>query len=148
MLYLFKNKAGKVLYVGKAKSLKKRLASYFSKTVNDPKVLRLLAKHHSVDYILAKSELEALLLEARLIKKYHPHFNVSFRDDKQYPYFKLTMNEEWPRIMMVRMIKDDGAVYFGPLEGRAVRETIREIKRVFPIRWCKKFRKRKQHCLP
>ncbi|NQU17248.1 MAG: excinuclease ABC subunit UvrC [Candidatus Saganbacteria bacterium] len=146
-VYLFKDKTAKVIYVGKAISLKKRLASYFSKTTDDDKLIRLLSKYETIDYIVTKSELEALLLEARLIKKYHPYFNVSFRDDKQYPSLKLTMNEEWPRVMMVRQVKDDGALYFGPFEGRAIRETIREIKRVFPIRWCKKFRKRQQPCL-
>ena len=115
-VYLFKDKTAKAIYVGKAISLKKRLASYFSKTTDDDKLIRLLSKYETIDYIVTKSELEALLLEARLIKKYHPYFNVSFRDDKQYPSLKLTMNEEWPRVLMVRQVKDDGALYFGPFE--------------------------------
>lgn len=146
-VYLFKNKAGKVLYVGKAKSLKKRLASYFSSSIDNPKVLKLVSEHHKIDFIIAKNEFEALLLEARLIKRYRPYFNITLKDDKQYPILKLTMNEEWPRIEVVRIKKNDGAVYFGPFFGKAVRDTIREIKRVFPIRWCKKFRKRQQPCL-
>lgn len=146
-VYIFKGSAGRALYVGKAKSLKKRLNSYFSKTIDHPKLRLLLSKYKTIDYTITKTELEALLLEARLIKKYQPHFNITLKDDKQYPYLKLTMNEEWPRLLVVRKLEQDGGVYFGPFEGRAVREALRQIKRIFPIRWCKKFRRRQQPCL-
>lgn len=95
-VYIFKSKSGRPLYVGKAKSLKKRIASYFKKTIDDPKVALILKSYHSLDYIITKNELEALILESILIKKHRPRFNVILRDDKNYPYLKLTMNEEWP----------------------------------------------------
>ncbi|OGC03336.1 hypothetical protein A2276_00235 [candidate division WOR-1 bacterium RIFOXYA12_FULL_43_27] len=146
-VYLFKDKAGTVIYVGKAKSLKKRVASYFSKPAIDPKVARLLEQYKTIEYRTAKNELAAFLLERELIKKHAPRFNIQYSDDKQYPYIKLTINEEWPRLTVVRKKEDDGAEYFGPFEARAVKETLRQVKRIFPIRWCKKFRKRKQPCL-
>ena len=146
-VYIFKSKSNRPIYVGKAKSLKKRLASYFKKTNDDPKVALILKSYHSLDYIITKSELEALILESILIKKHHPRYNIILRDDKNYPYLKLTMNEEWPRLLKVRKILNDKAMYFGPFESRAVKEILGQIKRIFPIIWCKKFKVRQQPCL-
>ncbi|HTY13624.1 MAG TPA: excinuclease ABC subunit UvrC [Candidatus Omnitrophota bacterium] len=148
-VYLFKDKAGGVIYVGKAKSLKNRVSSYFQKPLNSPKTEELLKEYRRIDYITTPTELEALLLERKLIDKYRPRFNIMWKDDKQYPYLKLTMNEEWPRLILVRKKENDGALYFGPYESKSVRDTIRLIKRLFPIRWCKEspLKARQQPCL-
>lgn len=148
-VYIFKSKVGKVIYVGKAKSLKKRVNSYFTKPPSSPKVSSILEKLANIEYIVTSSELEAIILESNLIKKYWPRYNVILRDDKQYPYLKLTVNEEWPRLILVRRIEKDGARYFGPYSGGMVREMIRLIKRLFPIRWCKEtpMKMRKQPCM-
>lgn len=149
-VYLFKNSKGKNLYIGKAKSLKKRIATYFtkSKVLLSPKINTFLQKYHHIEYIITKNELEALILENNLIKKHRPPYNVLLRDDKQYPYLKLT-NEKWPRLIKVRKIEKDGAIYFGPYQAKMVYELIRQIKRTFPIRWCKSspLKLRKQPCL-
>ena len=148
-VYLFKDKEGAVIYVGKAKSLKNRVSSYFQKPQESPKTRALISEYKSVDFITTPTELEALLLERQLINKHKPRFNVMWKDDKQYPYLKLTLNEEWPRLIMVRKKEDDGAKYFGPFESKSVRETIRLIKKLFPIRWCKEspLKFRQQPCL-
>ncbi|OGB88670.1 hypothetical protein A3H38_06145 [candidate division WOR-1 bacterium RIFCSPLOWO2_02_FULL_46_20] len=147
-VYLFKSKSGEVIYVGKAKSLRKRVTSYFSKTPGI-KTAVLLSRLDSIDYILAGSELAALLLENELIKKYKPRYNISLRDDKSYPYLKLTVNEKWPRLFVVRKKQSDGALYFGRYQGGMVREIVRLVKKLFPIRWCKEspLRLREQPCL-
>jgi len=147
-VYLFKDKNGVVLYVGKAKNLRKRVASYFSKS-QEIKTAILLSKVVNIDYIIAGSELDALILEEELIKKYKPRYNISLKDDKTYPYIKLTINEEWPRLLMVRKKQKDGALYFGKLRGGMVREVLRLAKRIFPIRWCKEtpLKMRQQPCL-
>lgn len=147
-VYLFKDRNGTVLYVGKAKSLRKRVASYFKKPA-ELKTSILLNRLHDVDYILAASELDALLLEDELIKKYKPRYNISQRDDKAYPFLKLTIKEEWPRLFLVRRKAKDGALYFGRFQGGMVREILRLTKKLFPIRWCKEspLRSREQPCL-
>jgi excinuclease ABC subunit C len=99
-----------------------------------------------MDFIVTSNELEALILEAVLIKKHRPRYNVLLRDDKQYPYIKLTVNEEWPSILMVRKIADDGAKYFGPYRSQTVRDIFKLVKRLFRIRWCKAFKKKDQPC--
>ncbi len=139
-VYLIKDRSGKIIYVGKAKRLRKRIASHFRPGSK-------VSPHiHDVDYIVTSNELEALILEATLIKKHKPRYNVLLRDDKQYPYLKLTVNEEWPRLVMVRKTAEDGARYFGPYMSQTVRDIINVIKRLFQIRWCKEFRKRPQQC--
>ena len=147
-VYLFKDQRGVVIYVGKAKVLRQRVASYF-KPLEDIKTKILIEKAADLDYVLTDSELKALLLENKLIKKYHPQYNVSLRDDKTYPYLKLTINEPWPRLLMVRKKLPDGAKYFGPFQGAMVREILRLAKKTFPLRWCKKtpLIKRQQPCL-
>jgi len=148
-VYLFKDKAGRVIYVGKAKSLRERISSYFQKNLDSKKTEALLAAYKTIDFMVTPTELMALLLERQLIDKFKPRFNIMWRDDKQYPYLKLTLNEEWPRLILTRKKEKEGAVYFGPYESRSVRETIRLIKRLFPIRWCKEspLKKRQQPCL-
>ncbi|MFC1560250.1 excinuclease ABC subunit UvrC, partial [Candidatus Margulisiibacteriota bacterium] len=144
-VYIFKEKSGKVIYVGKAKSLKKRASSYF-KPSPDTKVSLIISRAHSIEYIITSNELEALLLESNLIKKHKPRYNVLLRDDKQYPYVKITLNEEWPRVLIVRKIEDDGAAYYGPYVGRTARDIIKMFKRLLQLVWCKKFKMRKEPC--
>ncbi|MFH1684370.1 MAG: excinuclease ABC subunit UvrC [Candidatus Margulisiibacteriota bacterium] len=147
-VYLFKDRNGVILYVGKAKSLRKRVASYFTKS-QDIKTSILLERLHDIDYIIAGSELDALILEDELIKKYKPRYNIAWRDDKAYPFLKLTVNERWPRLFLVRKKEKDGALYFGRFQGGMVREVVRLVKKLFPIRWCKEspLKMRQQPCL-
>jgi len=139
-VYLLKDRSGKIIYVGKAISIAKRVRSHFRP---DSKLAPHIA---GMDFIVTSTELEALILEAVLIKKHHPRYNVLLRDDKQYPYIKLTVNEEWPSILMVRKIADDGAKYFGPYRSQTVRDIFKLVKRLFRIRWCKTFKKKDQPC--
>ena len=106
-VYLFKDRNGVIIYIGKAKSLRKRVSSYFSKPP-DIKTGILLERLYDIDYVVAGSELDALILEDELIKKYKPRYNISLRDDKAYPFLKLTINEEWPRLLLVRRKKRRG----------------------------------------
>lgn len=149
-VYIMKNAGGMVLYVGKAKSLKKRAGSYFLKTSGHSiKTISLLSHIADINYIVTSSEVEALILENNLIKRYRPRYNVVLRDDKNYPYLRLSQ-EEYPRLTVVRRIKDDKAWYFGPYtSATSMRETLRLIRRVFPIRECSDdlFRGRKRPCL-
>lgn len=147
-VYLFKDKKGIILYVGKAKSLRKRVASYFTKPA-DIKTSILLDRLYDINYVLAGSEMDALLLEDELIKKYKPRYNVALRDDKAYPLLKLTIKEKWPRLFLVRRKEKDGSLYFGRYQGGMIREVVRLVKRLFPIRWCKEtpLKMRKQPCL-
>ena len=137
-VYLMKNTEGKILYVGKAKRLKNRVRSYF--VPSGPPSLRIatmVTQIAEIDYIVTDSEIEALILEATLIKKHKPHYNVVLKDDKNFPYIKLTINEEFPRIVTVRKIKRDGALYFGPyVNVGALNKTLKLVKRFFPLRLC------------
>ena len=109
--YLFKDRRGKILYVGKARSLKKRVASYFTKGPEATKTEALLGAWQDLETIVTNTELEALLLENALIKKHRPRYNVCLRDDKTYPYIKITTGEEWPRALVTRrVVEDSGAV--------------------------------------
>lgn len=147
-VYLFKDKNGTVIYIGKAKSLRKRVASYF-KPNPDLKVSILQTKLRDIDFIVTGSEMDALILEDELVKKYLPRYNVALRDNKAYPFLKLTINEEWPRLLLARRKENDGALYFGRYQGGMVRAAIRLVKKLFPIRWCSAtpLRKREQPCL-
>jgi len=147
-VYLFKSKSGEIIYIGKAKSLRKRVASYFTRPA-DIKTSLLLERLYDIDFVVTGSELAALILEDELVKKYKPRYNISLRDDKAYPYLKLTINEEWPRLFLARRKEKDGALYFGRYQGGMVREIIRLVKKLFPIRWCKEtpLRSREQPCL-
>ncbi|MFA5113292.1 MAG: excinuclease ABC subunit UvrC [Candidatus Margulisiibacteriota bacterium] len=147
-VYLFKDRTGAIIYVGKAKSLRKRVASYF-RPHPDIKTSLLVERLYDLDYLTTASELDALILEDELVKKYKPRYNIALKDDKAYPFLKLTVNEEWPRLLMVRRREDDGALYFGRFQGAMVRTVIRLVKKLFPIRWCGEspLKQRERPCL-
>ena len=127
---------GVTLYIGKAKSLKSRVRSYFRESANhSPRIALMVEKVHSIKIIITASEMEALTLEDNLIKEKQPWYNVLLKDDKNYPYLKLTMNELYPRLILVRKVEKDGGRYFGPyVSAKAVRTTMRLIQKVFPLR--------------
>jgi excinuclease ABC subunit C len=135
-VYLFRGPRGKLLYVGKALSLKKRVASYFVRGAESSKVAALLSAYRDLETIVTNTELEALLLENTLIKKHRPRYNVCLRDDKTYPYIKITTGEAWPRALITRRVEEDGHSYFGPFWGGLARRILRMITRHFLIRTC------------
>ncbi len=137
-MYLYKDAAGKIIYVGKAKSLRARVRSYFNEDrLAEPKTGTLISEARDVDHILVDNEKEALALENNLIKQYKPRFNVLLRDDKTYPYIKLTA-ERFPRVYVTRRLKKDGASYFGPyLPGNLAHRTVHFIHRHFLVPSCK-----------
>jgi len=136
-VYLFKDKKGRILYVGKAKILRNRLRSYFHGDL-DPRKSKMVELVKDFSYIVTSNEFEALVLEANLIKQYKPPFNVLLRDDKSYPYLKITIAEQWPRIEVVRKPKKDGNLYFGPyVPAQSMWEALSFIRKNFPIRTCK-----------
>jgi excinuclease ABC subunit C len=138
--YLHKDAQGNILYVGKAINLRNRVRSYFQKSANHtPKIRRLVSQIADIEIIICDTELEALVLECSLIKKHQPQFNVRLRDDKQYPYLCLTTSEPFPRLILVRRIRDDKNRYFGPYpNSRAVYATMELINRLFPLVSCGK----------
>src|SRR4028119_1893589 len=114
-VYLHKNAEGKIIYVGKAKSLKNRVRQYFQSSRNqDRKTRELVKRIADFEFIVVDNEVEALVLESNLIKQHKPRYNVLLKDDKQYPHLKLTISEPFPRVMITRRIQRDGALYFGP----------------------------------
>jgi excinuclease ABC subunit C len=137
-VYLFKNSVGATIYVGKAVSLRSRVRSYFQERRNhDLKTDHLVAEVADLEYILTDSEVEALILESTLVKKNQPRYNVNLKDDKSFPYLKLTVNEPFPRIFITRRIKRDGALYFGPfLPASYARQTLKLVNRHFRLRTC------------
>ena len=150
-VYLFKDKKGTILYVGKAGNIKHRVSSYFQKpTGKDLKTLMMLEKVTDIDIIVTDTEKEAFILENNLIKVHHPRYNVKLRDDKNYPCLRLSIGEEFPTLTIVRRIKKDGSLYFGPYpSATSLRETLRLIRRLFPIRTCldTKFSGRLRPCI-
>src|SRR3989338_8833233 len=148
-VYLMKNTQGEIIYVGKAKNLKKRVKSYFNKE-NTPKTKALVSKIADIDFMVTATESEAFILECNLIKKYKPRYNVCLKDDKTYPYIKISLDEKWPGIYVVRRPQFDKALYFGPYSSAgSVRVILRFITKVFPIRDCtnSKFANRTRPCL-
>lgn len=137
-VYLFKDAEGRILYVGKSVSLRNRVRSYFGSPRNlDAKTRELVARIADFDIIVTDNELEALILESTLIKEHKPRYNISLRDDKGYPFIKVTLNEEWPRVIKVRRVEDDGARYFGPYSSAgSVNRTLELLKKTFPYRSC------------
>lgn len=137
-VYLHKDEAGKIIYVGKAKNLRNRVRSYFqSGRGHDRKTRELVRRIRDLEFIVVDNEVEALVLESNLIKQHKPRFNVLLKDDKQYPHLKLTINEPFPRVMITRKIQRDGALYFGPfLPASLARRTIDLINRTFQLRTC------------
>jgi len=148
-VYLFKDKKGKILYIGKALSLKKRVKSYFQRGEFSPRIGALVSRIEDVEWVVTESEAEAFLLESNLIKHHHPRYNIRFRDDKSYPFIRLSTNEDFPRVFLTRNPKRDGSQYFGPYTNvKAARKTLRLIHRLFPLRRCKdKFKNRLSPCL-
>jgi len=135
-VYLFRDTDGRVIYVGKATSLRKRLTSYWGKPLH-PRTEAMMAAAESVEWIVASNEVDALMLEYNLIKEHLPRFNIRYRDDKSYPYLALTVGERWPRAQVVRGARRKGVRYFGPFaHAYAIRETLDALTRVFPVRTC------------
>ncbi|PYG85701.1 excinuclease ABC subunit C [Ruminiclostridium sufflavum DSM 19573] len=139
-VYIMKDAGGMVIYVGKAVVLKNRVRQYFHQSANHPpKVQAMVSKISEFEYIVTDSEVEALMLECNLIKKYRPKYNILLKDDKNYPYIKVTMNEEYPRILKTRRVERDGAKYFGPYSSNlAVNDTIDTLNKLFPVKTCGK----------
>ncbi|HHT06776.1 MAG TPA: excinuclease ABC subunit UvrC [Hydrogenispora sp.] len=139
-VYMMKNEADQILYVGKANSLRHRVRSYFQPAkIHPPRIARMVEQVVKVDFITTASELEALALECNLIKEHRPKYNVRLRDDKQYPWLKVTWQEPFPRVYIVRRPQRDGARYYGPFtEAGALREILRLLRKIFPIRSCKR----------
>lgn len=139
-VYIMKNAVGDVIYVGKSKLLKNRVTQYFMKSKSHTVKTSVMVEHIAdFDYIMTDTETEALVLECNLIKKYKPKYNILLKDDKHYPYIKLTINEEYPRIYITRKLKKDGAKYFGPyMSAILLKDTLDIIKKVFKIRSCNK----------
>ena len=137
-VYLMKSRSGEILYIGKARVLADRVRSYFQKGRDpSPKTRAMTALVDDIETMVARSELEALLLESNLVKRHRPRFNVVLRDDKQYPYLRLPVKENFPRLSIVRRVTNDGALYFGPyVPAGALRDTLKVIKKVFPLATC------------
>lgn len=138
-VYIMKDEFGNVIYVGKAVVLKNRVRQYFQSSKNHTSKVKSMVKNiRSFEYIITDSETEALILECNLIKRYRPKYNVLLRDDKTYPYIKVTTNEDYPRILKVRKVSKDKAKYFGPYTNiTAVNDTLEVIRDTYPIRQCK-----------
>ena len=139
-VYLMKNSLGEIIYVGKAKILKNRVRQYFQNSKNHSEKVKVMVKNIAeFEYIVTDSEMEALILECNLIKKYSPKYNIALKDDKFYPFIKITIKEDFPRLFVTRKFAKDGSKYFGPYTNvNAVYETINLLRKIFPIRNCKK----------
>lgn len=150
-VYLMKNTAEKIIYIGKAKNIRNRVRSYFGEAKDiSPKTRLLVQNITDIDYILTKTEVEAFLLEASLIKKHRPKYNIRLRDDKAYPYIRFSWADDFPRLYLSRKVKKDGSLYFGPYtSGFAVHGTIRFLNKTFKIRDCTDavFKSRKRPCM-
>src|SRR5437660_815357 len=138
-VYLYKDAKAAVVYVGKAASLRSRVRSYFQEgRPRDPKTEALVRQIRDLEYIVTDNELEAMMLEANLVRKHRPRYNIILRDDKHYPFLKLTTTEEFPRLVVARRVQKDGAAYYGPFyPATAMRETLRLTRQLFPLRTCR-----------
>ena len=143
-VYIMKNDQGKIIYVGKAVVLKNRVRQYFQSNKNHtPKVRAMVSHIADFEIIMTHTEVEALILECNLIKKHRPRYNISLKDDKTYPYVKVTVQEEFPRVFITRRVLKDGARYFGPYtNATAVHESLKLLRRLFPLRTCKHLQER------
>lgn len=136
-VYIFRDGGGRVLYVGKARNLRKRVTSYWSRPAS-PKTVAMMARAHFIEFISTGDEYNALILEAQLIKKFRPPYNVVLRDDKNYPSLRIDPSEEFPRLEIVRRVKRDGALYFGPYTSASdLKEAIKALRKAFPLRMCR-----------
>ncbi len=137
-VYLMKNADGKVIYVGKAVALKNRVSSYFQNTRKDAKTQALVREIADFDYILVGTEIEALMLECNMIKRYSPYYNILLRDDKHYPYIRIDFNEAFPRISVTRKVENDGAKYYGPyIAAHVLHDVMDTVSKMFPVRTCR-----------
>src|SRR5256714_508840 len=136
--YQFKDRDGRVIYVGKAKSLRSRLSNYFGNpNLLPPRTAQMVGAAETVEWIQVRNDVEALRLEYSLIKQHRPRFNIRLRDDKSYPFLAVTLDDEWPRAMVMRGKRRKGTRYFGPYgHAYAIRETLDLLLRTFPIRTC------------
>lgn len=150
-VYMFKDRKGSILYVGKAGNLRHRVSSYFQKQeAKDAKTMAMLEKVADIETIVTDTEKEALILEDHLVKEHHPRYNIKLRDDKRYPCLRLTVEEDFPTLQIVRRIKKDGSLYFGPYpSATSLKETLKLIRKLFPIRTCHqlKFSHRTRPCI-
>lgn len=149
-VYLFKDNGNNIIYVGKAKSIRDRVRSYFRNDVKDTKTKVLVESIQEIDFILTANEKEAFLLENNLIKQHTPKYNIVLKDDKSYLSLKLTIKDRYPALFVTRKIVDDGSLYFGPYpHGREVKDILKLLQRIYPIRKCKEtvFRNRKRACI-
>jgi excinuclease ABC subunit C len=136
-VYLFKDAEGDIIYVGKASSLRHRVSSYFGTGPLTPKTRRMVSKVADLEYFVTASEQEALILELNLIKQHHPRYNVRLKDDKSFPYLKINLSEDWPRVHITRRLEANGGRYFGPFaSARSIRQTLKLLKGIFPFRSC------------
>ncbi|MGZ8475350.1 MAG: GIY-YIG nuclease family protein, partial [Candidatus Limnocylindria bacterium] len=137
-VYLMKSATGRVLYVGKADSLRSRVRSYFTaRGPEDARISRMAAEAADVEYIVTDTVSEAYLLESNFIKEHRPRFNIRLRDDKSYPFVKITLGEDFPRIVRTRKLSRDGSRYFGPYaSASSVDETLKLLRKIFPFRTC------------
>ena len=153
-VYLMKDKTNQIIYIGKAKNLKDRVSSYFTNSLDSQKAFYktyfLVRRIDKIDYIQTKTEVEAFLLEASLVKKHHPKYNIRLKDDKAYPYIQLSLQDNFPRFYLSRRVRQDGSLYFGPYtRSLFVKETLRILNKTFQIRDCKNsfFKGRQRPCL-
>jgi len=150
-VYIMKSQDQKIIYIGKAKQLRSRVRSYFSNSTDTSAKTRFLMRSvYFIEYLLTQTELEALLLEAQLIKKHRPKYNIRLKDDKSYPYIKISWQDQFPRLYLARRVKNDGSFYFGPYpKGQVVSKTIRFLNENFKIRDCSDgvLTSRKRPCL-
>ncbi|HOK02570.1 MAG TPA: excinuclease ABC subunit UvrC [Spirochaetota bacterium] len=136
-VYIMLDNSGNIIYIGKANSLRKRVSSYFSNKDKDPKTSVLVKNISSIEYIVTESEIEALILESNLIKKHKPKFNIRLKDDKRYPYIKVTINEDYPRVLYTRTIDKTTEKVFGPFtDARAAKNTANMINNIFKLKRC------------
>jgi len=137
-IYIMKDESDKIIYVGKAKSLRKRVRQYFNKTNKTVRIQNMVSKVHNIEYIVTANELEALILECNYIKEFMPKYNVMLKDDKTYPYIKITIKDEYPSIFITRRKVEDGSKYLGPYtDVNALREVFNTLKEIFPLKRCK-----------
>lgn len=148
-VYLFKDEKGEILYIGKAKDLRKRVRSYFL-GAKDTKTSLMLSKVVDVEHIVTHNEKEALILEDALVKQHKPRYNIKLKDDKNYPFLRLSLDDKFPTLEVVRRPKQDGALYFGPFpSSQSLKETLKVVGRIFPLRKCKgdRFGLRSRPCI-
>ncbi|MEF9863608.1 MAG: excinuclease ABC subunit UvrC, partial [Christensenellaceae bacterium] len=139
-VYIMRDKDTKVIYVGKARVLKNRVSQYFRKEAQKyAKVAAMVSNIADFEYIITDTELEALILECNLIKKFKPYYNILLKDDKHFPYVRIDLNEPFPRVTVVRSVSDDGAKYFGPfIAAHVIRDVLDHVYRLYPLRSCSK----------